>query len=341
VKHGDDLLAILRDVLLTVRLDNHERFRQIVLEEKASQEAGLVPGGHIVTLTRLRAFFNEADWAAEQIGGVSYLLFLRQLAADMEDNWPAVLAKLETIRRLLAKRSAMICNVTLDRANWGQLEPKLRRFLNELPADQATLNGWKPVYAGANEGLAIPAQVNYVGKGANLYRLGYQLHGSIRVVTNYLETTWLWDRVRVHGGAYGGFCLFDHRSGVFGYISYRDPNLLATLDNYDGASQFLRELELSGDELVKGIIGAINLMDAYQLPDAKGYTSMLRSLAGDTDESRQQMRDEVLSTTLDDFRNFAEVLDLFNANGRVAVLGPQAALEEAGDGLGLRTIKVL
>ncbi|TEU10373.1 MAG: peptidase M16, partial [Anaerolineales bacterium] len=32
---ADDLLAILRDVLLTVRLDNQERFRQMVLEEKA------------------------------------------------------------------------------------------------------------------------------------------------------------------------------------------------------------------------------------------------------------------------------------------------------------------
>ncbi len=103
----------------------------------------------------------------------------------------------------------------------------------------------------------------------------------------------------------------------------------------------MRELDLSGDELVKGIIGAINQMDAYQLPDAKGYTSMARTLAGDTDESRQQMRDEVLSTTLADFRNFAEVLDRFSVNGRVAVLGSQAAIDEATEGLGLHTIKVL
>src|SRR5207253_11418721 len=57
-----DLLAILRDVLLTVKLDNQERFRQIVLEDKAGQEAGLVPGGHQVAYTRLKAAYNEADW---------------------------------------------------------------------------------------------------------------------------------------------------------------------------------------------------------------------------------------------------------------------------------------
>lgn len=78
-------------------------------------------------------------------------------------------------------------------------------------------------------------QVNYVGKAANLYEdAGYNLHGSAYVINKYLGTTWLWDRVRVSGGAYGGFSDFDSHSGMFTYLSYRDPNLLKTVDNYDG-----------------------------------------------------------------------------------------------------------
>ncbi len=77
ISQVDELLGILKDVLLTARLDNPERFMQIVLEEKANQEAGLVPAGHGVTNLRLRALFNEADWANEQIDGPSYLFFLR------------------------------------------------------------------------------------------------------------------------------------------------------------------------------------------------------------------------------------------------------------------------
>lgn len=57
------------------------------------------------------------------------------------------------------------------------------------------------------------AQVNYVGKGANLYRAGYQLSGSAYVISKHIGNTWLWDRVRVSGGAYGGFCDFDSHSG--------------------------------------------------------------------------------------------------------------------------------
>jgi Zn-dependent M16 (insulinase) family peptidase len=40
----------------------------------------------------------------------------------------------------------------------------------------------------------------------------------------------LWEKIRVQGGAYGGSCQFDRRSGGFTFISYRDPNLLATHD---------------------------------------------------------------------------------------------------------------
>jgi Zn-dependent M16 (insulinase) family peptidase len=340
---AQDLLAILQDVLLKVKLDNQERFKQLVLEAKARAEAYLVPGGHRVVDTRLRARFDQAGWAAEQMDGIDYLLFLRQVAQELEENWPAVLEKLEQVRRTLVNREDMLCNVTLDEANWTGFRPQLASFLSTLPTSPVQPVQWSPGQAVAFEGLTIPAQVNYVGKAANLYRLGYQLNGSIAVIRNHLNTTWLWERVRVQGGAYGGFCVFDHPSGVLSYLSYRDPNLLNTLDNYDGTARFLRQLDLSPEELTKSIIGAIGQMDAYQLPDAKGYTSMVRYLIGDTDAKRQRRREEILSTTPADFKAFADVLEEVNQEGQVVVLGSQEAIAGANAARGgwLEVKKVL
>lgn len=325
----DDLLDILRDILLTVKLDNRDRFKQMVLEAKAGAESGLIPAGHNVVDTRLRANFHQADWADEQMGGLTHLFFLRQLAKDVDNDWPGVLAKLEDVRKTLLNRNAMLCNVTLDADNWQQFQPKLANFLDTLPARPMSQAVWTPQPPLSHEGLTIPAKVNYVGKGANLYELSYRYHGSVIPITNYLRTTWLWERVRVQGGAYGGFCRFDSHSGVFSYLSYRDPNLLGTLDNYDRASQFLTNVDLSREEIVKSIIGAIGQMDAYQLPDAKGYASMVRHLIGMTDEIRQQRRDEVLSTTQAHFREFADALAQVNERGLVVVLGSQEDIAAA------------
>lgn len=326
-----DLFEILRDVLLDVRLDNRERFRQIVLEEKAGREAGLIPGGHQVVNTRLRSHYTEADWAAEQIGGVSYLFFLRELAQQIERDWPSVLSALERIRATLVNRSAMLCNVTVDAASWRQVEPQLGGFLDGLPGGAVQRVAWQPTPGALNEGLVIPAQVNYVGKGADLRALGYQPGGAAMVITRFLLTTWLWERVRVQGGAYGGFASFDHRSGLFSFLSYRDPNLLETLDVYDGTSTFLHGTTVDETALTRSIIGTISDMDAYQLPDAKGFTSMVRALVGDTDAIRQQLRDEVLGTTAADFRAFAEALEQVRAHGRVVVLGGPAVEAAAAE----------
>jgi Zn-dependent M16 (insulinase) family peptidase len=315
--------------MLEARLDNQERFRQMVLEEKAAQEARLVPGGHGVVNTRLRANFNEADWAAEQIGGVSYLFFLRTLAQQIETDWVGVQATLEQIRLALLNRAAMLINVTADTATWRHFEPQLADFLRTLPIAPVAPARWLAEQGARFEGLTIPAQVNYVGKGADLYRLGYKPSGAASVISKYLRTSWLWEKIRVQGGAYGGFCVFDHRSGGFTYLSYRDPNLLATLDIYDQTAAFLRESELSQDELTKSIIGAIGEVDQYQLPDAKGYSSMLRYLVGDTDEIRQRMREEILAASPADFLAFADALEQVVDRGLVVVLGSQGAIEAA------------
>ncbi|HEX7976768.1 MAG TPA: insulinase family protein [Anaerolineales bacterium] len=324
LEQSSELLAILRDVLLTVRLDNAERFRQMVLEEKANQESALAPAGHRIVNVRLRSRFDEADWATEQMDGVTNLFFLRGLAKAIDKDWPAVLEKLETIRGILVNRSSMLSNVTLDAAAWEQFRPELDGFLSGLPSSPAQPVQWASQMPGGFEGLTIPSQVNYVGKGANLYELGYALDGSISVILNFLRTTYLWERVRVQGGAYGGFCVFDRRSGVFTYLSYRDPNLLGTLENYNQAGQFLHTLDsarLSPEELSRAIIGAIGELDAYQLPDAKGFTSMVRYLTHDSDEIRQRLRSQVLDTSLEDFHTLGEVLEQVKEAGQVVVLG--------------------
>jgi len=324
-----ELLAILRDIIARARLDNRERFGQLVLEEKAALESRLVPGGSSYVDRRLRAAFHESDWADEQMGGVSYLFFLRKLADEVETNWDGVLAALERIRATLVNRTTMLCNVTAAAPDWARLKPQLADFLGGLPRTPAKIAPWRVADTPRAEGLVIPTQVNYVGKGADLYREGLEPSGAHLVARRYLRTTWLWDKIRVQGGAYGGQCMFDRYSGGFTFVSYRDPNLLATLDTYDRTAGFLKAAALDEAELTRNIIGTIGEVDSYRLPDAKGFASMQRHLIGDTDAARQKMREEILSTTAADIRNFGDAMARVAANGRIVVLGSEQAIEGA------------
>ena len=329
VSQTTDLLGILKDVLTGANLSDRERIRQIALEEKAGIEAGLTNAGHRVVNSRLKARHSSADWAAEEMDGISQLFFLRGLLQEIDADWQGVQDVLESIRSALVRQPAMLCNATLDSGSWNVVRGQVIDFLGTFPPNSEPAANWQPAALPIEEGLTLPSQVNFVGKGTNLYAAGYKLHGSAFVIAPYLRGTYLWDKIRVQGGAYGGFCLFDQQSGAFNYISYRDPNLDQSLAVYDQAAEYLHGLEISDSELTKAIIGAIGEVDAYQLPDAKGYTSMVRYLLGITDEERQRLRDEILATSPADFQAFAETLAAARPESSVVVLGSSEAVQNS------------
>ena len=131
------------------------------------------------------------------------------------------------------------------------------------------------------------------------------------------------------GGAYGGFGRFSEVSGRFVYLSYRDPNLKGTLDAYDAAPSAILDHEVTKDDILQGVIGAVGDLDSPQSPDQKGYISMVRYMLGESLDSRQRWRNEILNTKTEDFKKFAERLKNVSKNGSVAVVGSQGALEEA------------
>lgn len=337
------LYDILTEVLLEAKFDDRERFQRMVLEEKARQEHVLAPSGHGIVMARLRAGHDAAGWLEETTSGVSYLAFLRTLAERVEQDWDGVLADLAALRGLVLRRSGCLMNLTAD-AEGGRLVSGPATALSRALPDAAPpsqVSGWHPAGPAATaEALIMPAQVNYVGKAADLYGLGYTWHGSANVVFKHLRMAFLWDRVRVQGGAYGAFCAFDRSSGLLTQVSYRDPNVTATLEVYDATADYLRRVSLSPAELANAIVGAIGDVDRHMLPDAKGAAALYRRLTGDSDTARQQMRDEILSTTNEHFRALAEVMAGAARTGRVAVLGG-GALERVAVEQGWRVERVL
>jgi Zn-dependent M16 (insulinase) family peptidase len=323
------LVDVLKDLLLNVKLENKARFRQILLEEKARCEERLIPEGHGIVGLRLRSHFGPAQWAAEQMGGIHYLQFIRGLAKDFDVLWKEVLGRLEDLRHRLINSSRMIFNLTLDEKAWHGAEPHVRSLVGMIPRHDHQPARWDWETVPCHEAMIVPSQVNYVGKGLDLFSLGYQFHGSSLVVSRYVRNKFLWERVRVQGGAYGAFSSFDYYSGSMTLVSYRDPNLLKTLDVFDQVAHFLESIQLTDEELDRSILGAIGDLDAYMLPDAKGRGSMLRSLTGDTDPLRQRMREEMLSTRKEDFVSFGAALGDLKEKGIVKVLGGADAIQEA------------
>jgi Zn-dependent M16 (insulinase) family peptidase len=329
---------ILTEILTSARMDSQERIGRIVSEARARAEQRLVPSGHQVVATRLRARTHAAHAMEERMSGLTGLLFLRDLEARIESDFRSVAKDLERLRGLLLTRPGLVVNATMDGALLPGCEAALAGVLDALPGTQAAPAPRAPLALPEREGLAIPAQVNYVGKGVSVAEHGLAFSGAALAVNKLLRTGYLWEKVRVQGGAYGAFCLLDRVGGNIAFVSYRDPSVAATLHAFDGAADFLEGMHISDDELEKTIIGAIGELDAYQLPDARGFTAMVRHLTGQTDAYLQTLREETLATSRKDFAQFARAVRVNAAHGAVCVLGDEEAMTAADLGLDITRV---
>lgn len=326
---GPEMFGIMGDILFSGKLDNQSRFLEVLRERKARLEDQLIPEGSSVVSDRIDSHFHAAGRLSEQMSGVDHLAFLKRLIDRAGNDWPGVLSDLERLRAHLLNRDGMLCNVTTDEESWKRFGPSLDEFLDRFPNRPESVTRSDSAVPALNEGLTVPAQVNYVCMGANLYDLGYQYDGSIMATRELINSAWLWDKVRVQGGAYGSRVGFDRNTGVLSFVSWRDPNLLATLDVYGGTAEFLRNAEISPEQLKQAIIGAAGKLDPCMLPDRKGTVSMLRYLSHVTDESSQLSRDQLLAASVEDMRRFAEVLEKAKQSAHVVVMGGKAAIDEA------------
>lgn len=331
----DALGDILRDMLLRPGFDNQARFGQIVLARKSRLEEGLVGSGHLVVDGQLRAMLHPSGAFAGQVRGLAELAALRA-AGEAPD--PELLRR---IHRVLAVRNRITVSLTAPSRLAEAAEVVVGKLLDALPVGR-TADAAAPA-AARIEPLAFtgPLKVHYVAKGLDLGRAGYVPHGAAIVIARALRVGWLWNSIRVQGGAYGAFCRYSPHSGTLTMASYRDPNLAATLANYDAAAAWLRELAFSGTERERAIIGAIGELDAWQMPDARGFDALAHNLTGLTDEMRQRQRDEVFATTQRHFADFADALREIAASQAIAVFGPQESVAAWASGCHARVERLL
>jgi len=344
-----EMLDIFRLVLTESNLDSKQRIVEMLRESKSRAEAAIQGSGHSYANSRLKAGYTVGGYLDEMMGGLSYYESVKSLLDMAENDFDQLRGKLENIRAVMLEagkcRDGMILNVVAEDDAMSKADADLKSFLHSLPGDSKPSSTFQDFYKEdhpwtvaarsrmtglKNEAIIVPTQVNYVGSGGRVYSEGESMPGSASVVARHLRTGYLWDTVRVIGGAYGGFCTLGQGSGVFTYLSYRDPNLAVTLDAYDAAADALMEQaeNLTEEQLQTAVIGAVGDLDAALSPDQKGAVQFRRWLSGESPEDRQKYRLEVLNTNKDDFVAFAKRLKALNDKA-VAVVTSKGMAEEA------------
>jgi hypothetical protein len=193
------------------------------------------------------------------------------------------------------------------------------------------------------EGITVPSAVGFVATAVPGSRYGSREHSHEAVLAHLLNTGYLWEKIRMKGGAYGAFCSALGREEVISFASYRDPNIVSTLSAFRSA---LEELAANGIDALSckdAVIGTAAKDMKPLSPGGKSIIGFKRILYTLGDELRKEHQDRVLETGPGDLVKAAErVLSSFE-RGFSAVIAGKKAIEEAAavlPGLGKNIIEV-
>ena len=131
---------------------------------------------------------------------------------------------------------------------------------------------------------------------------------------------YLWMNLRVKGGAYGCMSSFS-RTGDGCLVSYRDPNLEATNQVYEGIPDYLRSFSIDERDMTKYVIGTMSDVDTPLTPSLRGARNLSAYLSGVTDEMVQKEREQILDVTQEDIKALADIVQAVLDTKALCVIG--------------------
>ena len=329
VEKVDDLFDLYEELFGERNFDNHKRLVEIIRSAKANMEASIVPNGNHYVLSRLQSYHSRLGKYDEWLEGITYFRFLEELLERVESNPQEVADRFREVAEFVFTRDNLLTNITCTAKDYKKVEKRLGGMADLLPEKFHPIAELKFGPVDSNEAFLTASTVQYVGKATNLYDLGFEISGKFDVLKALLRTGYLWDRVRVQGGAYGSSLSFDLYTGDLAMVSYRDPNLVETLQVYDGIPEFLNQLDITAEEFEKIVIGCAGKLDPPLTPDRKGSLAKIEYLLGLTHEFKQRRLEELLATRLEDVRDYAGLFETFRDQGTVCALGNEGKIKKA------------
>ena len=320
------LFKLFEQIIVYSRFNNSKRMQEMIQEIKSSWDMNLFRRGQQLATNRVLSYFSPIAQYNE-VGMLGFYDFMADLEKDFTAKSEELYSNLEMAAKLIFNKENLLISITVEEDNYEKFRESFAAFLPCLATEKKAIQKYKFEVNQRNEGLMTSGKVQYVVKGANFRRLGYSYHGSLKVLETILRYDYLWTRVRVQGGAYGGFAKFE-RNGNMVFGSYRDPNLTETLAVYDEASLYLRKFAVDEREMTKYIIGTMSQLDAPLSSSQKGERAANHYIRKISQDKIQEERNQILAVRQADITKLADLVDDAMKQNYLCVFGNEQKVKE-------------
>lgn len=321
----DALARIPREVWSETVFEDTERMRDVLTQTRIGMEQSFLMNGHSAALARAMSYGSPAAVLTQQLSGVDFYLFLRDLLDNFDDRKEGLC---ETLRELQAR----IFTSTGTVASFTGSDEDYRRYWNAAgnlglsPRTAATKELYVPWPEDKREAFIIPSDVTYLARACDPRTLEIETDGTWSVASNALSYDYLWNEIRVKGGAYGcGFRSPSPRHASF--YTYRDPAIDPSLARIEAAGDWLASFDPDADTFEGFIVSCVSGMDAPLKPYALTKRRNAEYFCKTPSDKRAERRRQMLESTPDALRALAADISRIAREAPACVFAGREAIE--------------
>ncbi len=333
-------LELLSQMALNTSFEDEKHLKEVVAETRAAHRMRIFTAGNRAAAARVNACSCESSWLSDRCTGIGYYDYLVRLDEHFDEEKDGLTKGCVELVKAIFKKEKLVVSCTGSREELNALREEMPSFLEELDAfeskdgangaDLGGLDRFVPNVGHKREAFTTPSEVDCVALGGLFEDPDAVDYGALKVVQHLLNYDYLWNAVRVKGGAYGVGCSFT-RDGEWCFSSYSDPNLGATLETYRNAADYLKNYDASEREMTKAVIGTISGMDAPLTPSMKGNRSMTAYFMDIGYDVLQKERESVLECGVDDIRKAADAVGGAADKNNICVIGSSKLIGDEAD----------
>ncbi|MGI6264989.1 MAG: insulinase family protein [Acutalibacteraceae bacterium] len=314
--NADKALALVGEILTRTRFDRADLIRELLMQMDEDGKQYLIRNGHRVGMSRAQAGLSALSSVRELTDGFEGLSRLHDMAKRADEQGADWGESFRSLGERIFCRARMTVSATAD------TPPALGALLERLPEGTpaaAPALAWR-LDAPAAQGVLIPAAISYA---AAAFPIDIEHKAAWQVLASILSLEYLWNEIRVKGGAYGAGAV-SRVAGEMAYYTFRDPSPEQSLQTFRRAADFVRQYAADRPDMDAFIISTIAKAEPLMPDHARGAAADAMYFSGITEQQRRENRRVMLSLKAEDLLAIVDQLENVRAK---CVVGSQQALD--------------
>ncbi len=326
-KNISKLFELIKSILFETDFSQKENLKKIIKTTIINFESYFQNAPHLIGVTRSMSHIAMGFKIKEEIAGVDFYHFLTEREKNLEKNIDDIISKIQLTASYIFTKQNFFVAVGCEAKSLPDYQKEVDKIYDVLEDKPLEKQKYSFSFEKTKEAFTSSSKVQYNIQSNYLEEYGYRYSGALAVLKTILDLEYLWNVVRVQGGAYGCGSRF-LRNGGFYFYSYRDPNIQKTYHTYQSAFSFLKEFCKTNTDLTKYILGTINTLDRPLSNGEKFDIAVARYFTNVTAQMQQKEREEILNTSIKELEKYIPLLKKLEEIQNICTIGNENAIKE-------------